>query len=48
MLLLREQIAEQEKVSERLRADNAMLWVQRMNESQSRDREIIYSEIIYG
>jgi hypothetical protein len=29
-------------------ADNAMLWVQKMNEIQSRVREIIYSEIIYA
>ena len=42
------QIAEQENVTEQLKADNAMLWVQKMNEIQSRVREIIYSEIIYA
>ena len=48
LLLLTKQIAEQENVTEQLKADNAMLWVQRMNEIQSRVREIIYSEIIYA
>ena len=47
LLLLTKQIAEQENVTEKLKADNAMLWVQKMNEIQSRVREIIYSEIIY-
>ena len=46
--MLTKQIAEQENVTERLKADNAMLWVQKMNEIQSRVREIIYSEIIYA
>ena len=46
LLLLTKQIAEQENVTEQLKADNAMLWVQKMNEIQSRVREIIYSEII--
>ena len=48
LLVLTRQIAEQENVIERLKADNAMLWVQKMNEIQSRVREIIYSEIIYA
>ena len=48
LLLLTKQIAEQENVTEKLKADNAMLWVQKMNEIQSRVREIIYSEIIYA
>lgn len=46
--MLTRQIAEQENVTERLKADNAMLWVRKMNEIQSRVREIIYSEIIYA
>ena len=46
--MLTRQIAEQENVTERLKADNAMLWVQKMNEIQSRVRDIIYSEIIYA
>ena len=48
LLLLTKQIAEQENVTEQLKADNAMLWVQKMNEIQSRVREIIYAEIIYA
>ena len=48
LLLLTKQIAEQENVTEQLKADNAMLLVQKMNEIQSRVREIIYSEIIYA
>ena len=48
LLLLTKQIAEQENVTEQLKADNAMMWVQKMNEIQSRVREIIYSEIIYA
>lgn len=48
LLLLTKQIAEQENVTEQLKSDNAMLWVQKMNEIQSRVREIIYSEIIYA
>ena len=48
LLLLTKQIAELENVTEQLKADNAMLWVQKMNEIQSRVREIIYSEIIYA
>ena len=48
LLLLTKQIAEQENVTEQLKADNAMLWVKKMNEIQSRVGEIIYSEIIYA
>ena len=48
LLLLTKQIAEQENVTEQLKADNAMLWAQKMNEIQSRVREIIYNEIIYA
>lgn len=47
LLLLTKQIAEQENVNEQLKTDNAMLWVQKMNEIQSRVREIIFSKIIY-
>ena len=47
ILLLTKQIAEQENVTEQLKADNVMLWVQKMNEIQSKVREIIYSKIIY-
>ena len=47
LLLLTKQMADQENVTEQLKTDNTMLWVQKMNEIQSRVREIIYSEIIY-
>ena len=42
LLLLTKQIAEQENVTEQLKAVIAMLWVQKMNEIQSRVREIFY------
>ena len=48
LFLLTKQIAEQENVNEQLKADNAMLWVQKMNEIQSRVRDMIFSEIIYA
>ena len=47
MFSLTKQIAENENVTEKLKEENAMLWVGRMNEIQSRVREIIYAEIIY-
>ena len=47
MFSLVKQIAERENVTEKLKEENAMLWVGRMNEIQSRVREIIYTEIIY-
>lgn len=48
LFLLTKQITEQENVNEQLKADNAMLWVQKMNEIQSRVRDMIFSEIIYA
>ena len=48
LFLLTKQIAEQKNVNEQLKADNAMLWIQRMNEIQSRVRDMIFSEIIYA
>ena len=48
LFLLTKQIAEQENVNEQLKADNAMLWVQKMNEIQSRVKDMIFSEIIYA
>lgn len=41
------QMAEQESVTEQLKADNQMLWVQQMNNIANRAREIVYYEIIY-
>ena len=48
MFSLTKQIAECENVTEKLKEENAMRWVGRMNEIQSRVREIIYAEIIYS
>ena len=48
MELIVPQLAKQYGVTEQLKADNAMLWMQKMNEIQSRVREIIYSEIIFA
>ena len=41
-------LAEKEDVTEKLKEKDMMLWVKRMNEIQSRVREIIYAEIIYN
>ncbi len=45
--LLVKQLAEKEGVTEQLKAENPMLWIQQMNNIQNRAREIINSEIIY-
>ncbi|MEE0859735.1 MAG: TnpV protein, partial [Acutalibacteraceae bacterium] len=45
--LLLKQLAEQEGVTEQLKAENPMLWVQKMNNIQNRAREIVNAEIIY-
>ena len=42
-----EQLAEKEGVTERLKADNQMLWVQRMNNICNRATEIVNNELIY-
>lgn len=41
------QIAEQEGITEQLKADDMMAWVQAMNNISNRAREIIFSDIIY-
>ena len=41
------QLAKQEGVTENLKADNQMLWVQRMNNIRNRAEEIVNHEIIY-
>ena len=41
------QLAEKEGVTEQLKADNQMLWVQRMNNIRNRATEIVNSELIY-
>lgn len=41
------QFAEQESINEQLKAENQMLWVQRMNNIANQAREIVNNEIIY-
>lgn len=46
-LRLVDQMAESEGVTERLKADNQIEWVQRMNNIRQRAIEVINSELIY-
>ena len=41
-------LVEKENVTEKLKSENAMLWVQRMNSIRNRAREIVNAEVIYG
>ena len=45
--LLVEQVAKQEGVTEQLKAQDQMLWVQRINNIRARAEEIVKEEIIY-
>ena len=45
--LLVKQLAEKESVTEQLKAENPMLWIQQMNNIQNRAREIVNESIIY-
>ena len=45
--LLVEQMAKQEGVTEKLKAQDQMLWVQRMDSIRARAEEIVREEIIY-
>lgn len=45
--LLVEQMAEKEGVTEQLKAQNQILWIQRMNNIRARAEEIVKEEIIY-
>ena len=47
MLLLVKQMAEREGVTEELKAQDQMLWVQRMNNSRDRATELVNHELIY-
>jgi len=47
LLRLMEEMAESEGVTEQLKADNQMEWVQRMNNIRQRAIEVINSELIY-
>ena len=40
-------LAKQEGITEKLKTENQMLWVQRMNNIANRAREIIYKETLY-
>ena len=46
--LLFRQLAEQEGVTERLKSENQMLWVQRCNSIHNRAREIVNAELLYA
>ncbi len=48
VLLLTKQIAEREGVTEQLKAQDQMLWVQHMNNIRDRVTEIINHELIYA
>ena len=47
MLLLMKQMAEREGVIEQLKAQDQMLWVQRMNSIRDRAMEIVNHDLIY-
>jgi len=47
MDFISKQIAQCEGVTEKLKADNMMLWVQKMNNIRNRVTEIIRDELIY-
>ena len=48
MILLTKQMAEREGVTEQLKAQDQMLWVQRMNNIRDRAMEIVNHELIYA
>lgn len=48
MLLLIKQIAEREGITEQFKAQNQMLWVQRMNNIRDRAVEIVNNDLIYA
>lgn len=45
--LLIKQLAESQGVTEHLKAENQMVWVQMINNIANQAREIVYNEIIY-
>ena len=48
MLVLTKQIAEREGITEQLKAQDQVLWVQRMNNIQDWAIEIVNHELIYA
>lgn len=47
-LRLVKELAEKENVTEKLKAENAMLWVQRMNSIRNRAMEVVNADLIYA
>lgn len=45
--LLVKQLAESQGITEQFKAENQILWVQKMNNIANQAREIVYSVIIY-
>ena len=45
--LLVKSVAEKENVREKLKADNPMLWVRKMNNIRNRAMEVVNSEVIF-
>ena len=41
------QLAEKENVTEKLKAENQMIWVQKMNNIRSRAMEVVNADLIY-
>ena len=41
-------LAEKENVTEKLKSDNAILWVQKMNNIRNRATEIVNEQVIYN
>ena len=48
LLLLIKQVAEREGITEQLKAQNQMLWMQRMNNIRDRAMEIVNHDLIYA
>lgn len=46
-LRLVKELAENENITEKLKAENQMLWVQKMNNIRNRATEIVNAELIY-
>ncbi len=45
--LLIKQLAESQEITERLKTENQILWVQKMNNISNQAREIVYNAVIY-
>jgi hypothetical protein len=42
------ELAEKENVTEKLKAENQMLWVQKMNNIRNRAAEVVNADLIYA